>query len=63
MEAPRFNEVQTLAIGTLVCDHWGGHMQTGFEEGGDTPILLVKMGPNHPVLSWTIEPDGTVTER
>jgi hypothetical protein len=55
-----FTKEQEQAIGQLVIDHWGGHVQSGMNGVNHTPYLSIKFSHNSPVRSYEIHPDGTV---
>lgn len=55
----QFTAEQEEAFGQIVCDHIGGHFQTGLWEHGD-PYIYVKMGSNLPVSCYVVSEDGTV---
>lgn len=61
----KFTDEQLKAIGELVADNWEAHFQTSFETSsfGVFPVLWAQQGPNLPVKSWKIHPDGTVVRR
>lgn len=58
-----FSDEQQEAIMHLVTDHWGWNMQSGYDADANAMFLYAQEGPNLPVYGWTIERDGTVTDR
>ena len=58
-ERRRFTEEQEHAMGHILADSIGSHIQTGTDGQGD-PYVYTQWGPGSPVKKYTIKSDGTV---